>query len=127
MGIGVPEVAADLVSRRRDLESGAVSLADLIATAGVRVDLSDLWPVARWVTPMPSVKRYDTAFFVARAPAGAEPVVDGREAVHAEWCRPADALARSRGFRAREPGRLPRRRRSVPRSAWPRLGLPRKL
>ena len=94
MGIGVPEVAADLVSRRRDLESGAVSLADLIATAGVRVDLSDLWPVARWVTPMPSVKRYDTAFFVARAPAGAEPVVDGREAVHAEWCRPADALAR---------------------------------
>ena len=94
MGIGDPEVAADLVSRRRDLESGAVSLADLIATAGVRVDLSDLWPVARWVTPMPSVKRYDTAFFVARAPAGAEPVVDGREAVHAEWCRPADALAR---------------------------------
>ena len=94
MGIGVPEVAADLVSRRRDLESGAVSLADLIATAGVRVDLSDLWPVARWVTPMPSVKRYDTAFFVARAPAGAEPVVDGREAVPAEWCRPADALAR---------------------------------
>ncbi len=94
MGIGVPEVAADLVSRRRDLESGAVSLADLIATAGVRVDLSDLWPVARWVTPMPSVKRYDTAFFVARAPAGVEPVVDGREAVHAEWCRPADALAR---------------------------------
>ena len=94
MGIGVPEVAADLVSRRRDLESGAVSLADLIATAVVRVDLSDLWPGARWVTPMPSVKRYDTAFFVARAPAGAEPVVDGREAVHAEWCRPADALAR---------------------------------
>ena len=94
MGSGVPEVAADLVSRRRDLESGAVSLAELITTAGVRVDLSDLWPVARWVTPMPSVKRYDTAFFVARAPAGAEPVVDGREAVHAEWCRPADALAR---------------------------------
>ena len=94
MGIGVPEVAADLVSRRRDLESGAVSLAALIAPAGVRVDQSDLWPVARWVTPMPSVKRYDTAFFVARAPAGAEPVVDGREAVHAEWCRPADALAR---------------------------------
>jgi len=94
VGIGDPEVAADLVSRRRDLESGAVSLADLVATAGVRVDLSDLWPVARWVTPMPSVKRYDTAFFVARAPVGAEPVVDGREAVHAEWCRPTDALAR---------------------------------
>ena len=94
VGIGDPEVAADLVSRRRDLESGAVSLVDLVATAGVRVDLSDLWPVARWVTPMPSVKRYDTAFFVARAPAGAEPVVDGREAVHAEWCRPTDALAR---------------------------------
>jgi len=94
VGVDDPEVADGLVARRRDLESGAVSLADLVEAAGARVDLSAVRPVARWVTPMPSVKRYDTAFFVARAPAGADPVVDGREAVHAEWVRPADALAR---------------------------------
>ncbi len=94
VGVDDPVVADELVARRRDLESGGVSLADLVSAAGPGVDLSGVHPVARWVTPMPSIKRYDTAFFVARATAGAEPVVDGREAVHAEWCRPADALAR---------------------------------
>ena len=94
VGVDDPVVAHDLVARRRDLELGRVSLADLVSTTGSGVDLSDVHSVARWVTPMPSIKRYDTVFFVARAPAGAEPVVDGREAVHAEWCRPADALAR---------------------------------
>jgi 8-oxo-dGTP pyrophosphatase MutT (NUDIX family) len=94
VGIDDEAVAADLVARRRDLESGAVSLADLVSAAGAHLDLSGIHPVARWVTPMPSIKRYDTAFFVARAPAGSRPVVDGREAVHAEWCRPADALER---------------------------------
>ena len=98
LGISDEMVAADLVARRRDLESGVVRLADLVSesatSSGAHLDLSGVHPVARWVTPMPSIKRYDTAFFVARAPAGCRPVVDGREAVHAEWCRPADALTR---------------------------------
>ena len=94
VGIDDRDVAAGLVARRYDLEAGAVSLADQVSAAGARVDLSGLRSVARWVTPMPSIKRYDTAFFVARAPAGADPVVDGHEAVHAEWCRPVDVLTR---------------------------------
>ena len=98
LGVDDPTLARALVARRRDLEAHRVDLADLLVAAGpagaAPLDLTVLHPVARWITPMPSNKRYDAAFFLARCPAGAEPVVDGREAVHAEWMRPADALAR---------------------------------
>lgn len=96
VGVGDPGLAAHLVASRRALESGEVSLADLMAAGEACLDLSGVHSVARWVTPMPSIKRYDTAFFVARAPTGVEPVVDGHEVVDSEWCRPADALERWR-------------------------------
>ncbi len=94
VGIDDPRLAAHLVASRRALESGEASMVDLVAAGGAGLDLSGLHSVARWVTPMPSIKRYDTAFFVARAPADVEPVVDGHEVVHSEWCRPADVLER---------------------------------
>ena len=37
--------------------------------------------------------RFDTWFFVARAPDGAEASCDGNECVDARWLRPADAIA----------------------------------
>lgn len=101
LGVDDPTLARALVARRRELEADRVGLADLLEAPGSgggglggSLDLTVLHPVARWITPMPSNKRYDAAFFLARCPVGAEPVVDGREAVHAEWMRPADALAR---------------------------------
>ncbi len=101
LGVDDPALAGSLVARRRDLEGDRVDLADLLVGpgsagggAGVPLDLTVLHPMARWITPMPSNKRYDATFFLARCPAGAEPVVDGREAVHAEWMRPAHALNR---------------------------------
>ncbi|HCV33139.1 MAG TPA: hypothetical protein DGF10_00610 [Acidimicrobiaceae bacterium] len=98
LGVERGDRSDELVARRIDLETNRVTLLDLatasIAGGGPKFDLSVLYPVARWVTPMAENKRYDTAFFLALCPSGVEPVVDGREAVHAEWCRPADALAR---------------------------------
>ena len=80
-----------LLDRRRDLDRGRASFVDLVG-AGGRLDLAGIHPVSRWVTPMPSPKRYDTYFFVAAAPDDAEPVADGHEAVSVDWWRPADAL-----------------------------------
>ena len=51
---------------------------------------------SRWITPAQVKTRFDTHFFVARAPERAEPRVDGRECVDARWIRPADALAAGR-------------------------------
>ena len=53
---------------------------------------AELVRFSRWITPAEVSIRFDTHFFVARAPDGAEPSVDGRECVEARWIRPRDAL-----------------------------------
>ena len=47
---------------------------------------------SRWITPAEVMVRFDTWFFVAEAPPGAEATVDGGECVDARWLRPAAAL-----------------------------------
>jgi 8-oxo-dGTP pyrophosphatase MutT (NUDIX family) len=56
-------------------------------------DPSALVPYSRWITPRRVKVRFDTWFFVASAPAGAEARCDGAECVAHRWVRPADALA----------------------------------
>ena len=86
---------------------GAVDAADgddesAHRTAGVRevaeeagltlTDPAELLPWARWITPRQVAVRFDTHFFLARAPAG-EPRVDGSECVDWGWFAPAEAIA----------------------------------
>ncbi|MEA2443049.1 MAG: hypothetical protein QOJ12_341 [Thermoleophilales bacterium] len=52
----------------------------------------ELVPFSRWITPAQVKIRFDTWFFIARAPAGAEPEIDNAEVVAARWMRPQDAL-----------------------------------
>ena len=51
-----------------------------------------LVPFARWITPPEVSIRFDTYFFLAVAPDGAEAVPDGQEIVDARWFEPARAL-----------------------------------
>ena len=61
--------------------------------AGLLISSPDeLVPFSRWITPAQVKIRFDTWFFVARAPEGAEPTVDDEEVVDARWIRPQDAL-----------------------------------
>jgi 8-oxo-dGTP pyrophosphatase MutT (NUDIX family) len=53
---------------------------------------ADLVPFSRWITPAEVKIRFDTWFFVVRAPDGAEPAIDGSECVDLRWLRPQDAL-----------------------------------
>lgn len=57
---------------------------------------AELARFSRWITPAEVKVRFDTHFFVAAAPAGADARVDGAECVEARWLRPADALAAGR-------------------------------
>jgi 8-oxo-dGTP pyrophosphatase MutT (NUDIX family) len=59
-----------------------------------RLDGAALAPWVRWVTPEISPKRFDARFFLARAPEGQVPRVDGREAIEGLWITPAEAMAR---------------------------------
>jgi 8-oxo-dGTP pyrophosphatase MutT (NUDIX family) len=47
---------------------------------------------SRWITPAEVKIRFDTRFFVVRAPDAAEPAIDGAECVDLCWIRPEDAL-----------------------------------
>ena len=55
-------------------------------------DPAALVPFARWITPPEVSIRFDTYFFLAVAPAGAEAVPDGQEIVDARWFAPDRAL-----------------------------------
>ncbi|MDO9407619.1 NUDIX hydrolase [Patulibacter sp.] len=58
---------------------------------GIAVPAEELRIFDRWVTPEALPRRYDTVFFLARAPRGAEAQIDGEEIVDSRWATP-DAL-----------------------------------
>jgi 8-oxo-dGTP pyrophosphatase MutT (NUDIX family) len=55
-------------------------------------DPAALVPFARWITPPEVTVRFDTWFFLARAPEGQEAEPDGQEIVDARWFAPERAL-----------------------------------
>jgi 8-oxo-dGTP pyrophosphatase MutT (NUDIX family) len=66
---------------------------ELAEEAGVAgVEPAALVEYSRWITPELIAIRYDTRFFVARAPAGVTPRVDGEECVDLRWATPRAAL-----------------------------------
>ena len=79
---------------REDESPADAALRELDEEAGVRLDpgADGLVPFSRWITPAEVKIRFDTFFYVAAAPVGAEAVADGEECVDAVWRRPADAL-----------------------------------
>ncbi|MET0373615.1 MAG: NUDIX hydrolase [Rhizorhabdus sp.] len=68
---------------------------DLVAASGGRLSLDDLVHFGHWITPEGAPKRYDTHFFLARAPGGQDAICDGSEAVALEWVAPRDVMARA--------------------------------
>jgi 8-oxo-dGTP pyrophosphatase MutT (NUDIX family) len=75
----------------------ATALRELEEEAGVTlVGPEELVPFSRWITPVEVKVRYDTRFYLARAPAHLAPEPDGDEIVEVGWFAPADALERHR-------------------------------
>jgi 8-oxo-dGTP pyrophosphatase MutT (NUDIX family) len=83
--------------RPDDRDPLAAACRELREEAGLRLGAEAApVPFSRWITPAEVAPRFDTVFFAALAPPGAEPRPDGRECVDARWRRPADALAQHR-------------------------------
>ena len=77
-----------------DADHAATAVRELKEEAGVELSgETELVPFSRWITPTEVKVRFDTWFFAAAAPGGAEVTPDGGECVDARWLRPADALA----------------------------------
>jgi 8-oxo-dGTP pyrophosphatase MutT (NUDIX family) len=90
---------ARLAEYRRDLLAGTTAFPDIIRRARLRLALDELAYFAHWVTPEIETRRFDTRFFIARAPEGQTPVHDDGETSHSEWLAPLDAIERSRDGR----------------------------
>jgi 8-oxo-dGTP pyrophosphatase MutT (NUDIX family) len=66
---------------------------ELEEEAGIHLaDGDELVAFSRWITPAEVKTRFDTWFFLAAAPEGAEPRVDGEETVDSGWFSPQGAL-----------------------------------
>ena len=63
-----------------------------IKRMGSKLDLGALVPFAHWVTPIGPPKRFDTHFYVMRAPKSFVPRADGGEVIQSLWVRPYDIL-----------------------------------
>jgi 8-oxo-dGTP pyrophosphatase MutT (NUDIX family) len=75
---------------------------ELLDDAGLGLDLEALTPLARWLPNFHVTRRFDTVFFVARAPDGDwQPSIIAGECSGAFWLTAADALERERGGDAR--------------------------
>jgi len=73
-------------------EFRAAAARECLEESGIPIDARDLVEFARWITPEGAPRRYDTRFFVVRAPDDHEGEHDGSELVASAWMRPADVL-----------------------------------
>jgi 8-oxo-dGTP pyrophosphatase MutT (NUDIX family) len=77
---------------RQAVDAGTTHFLDVVRDLEARLDLSMLTTFARWITPPLTPKRFDTWFYVVKAPDDQLAACDGRETVDAEWIAPSEAL-----------------------------------
>jgi 8-oxo-dGTP pyrophosphatase MutT (NUDIX family) len=88
-----PGGAVDAHEGEGDASHRIAAVREVEEEAGLRLpDPAALIKFSRWITPPQITIRYDTHFFLARAPDGQEPRADGREIVALGWHAPAGAL-----------------------------------
>lgn len=89
-----PGGAVDAAEGAGEQALRAAAVRELREEAGISLtDPAALVAFSRWITPAQVAIRYDTYFFLAPLPAGAQPHVDGHECVELGWFTPAGALA----------------------------------
>jgi 8-oxo-dGTP pyrophosphatase MutT (NUDIX family) len=91
--VGADRLAALLEDYRGRLCRGEIGFAAMLQEARLVPATDLLVPFAHWITPKLRSKRFDTRFFLARAPEGQIGIHDDRELVDSRWVRPVDALA----------------------------------
>ncbi|MCX8477597.1 MAG: NUDIX domain-containing protein [Sphingomonas sp.] len=84
VAVGVTVAAGAIPDLQRRLYAGE-AMGTLLDQVGGALDLDALVPFARWLPAGVRHKVFDTRFYLARAPEGAEPVVDGNENVRVFW------------------------------------------
>jgi 8-oxo-dGTP pyrophosphatase MutT (NUDIX family) len=87
-------VAERFAAHRAAVDTGGRRLTEVCAEEGLRLAVDGMHYFSHWITPEGPTRRYDTRFFVGRAPVWQQPLHDDRETVASCWIRPGEALAR---------------------------------
>lgn len=83
---------AQLAALRVRLNAGDICFADLLEQLDLVLPLDQLRYLAHWITPPFERQRFDTRFFVCRAPVAQQAVFDARETTSGSWYRLPDVL-----------------------------------
>lgn len=89
-----PAVAARFAEARRAVNDGQLRLVELCGREDLVITAGAIEYVSHWITPIGERRRFDTRFFLARAPVAQEPLHDDGETIASLWVRPAEALER---------------------------------
>jgi 8-oxo-dGTP pyrophosphatase MutT (NUDIX family) len=84
------------VEHRRAVDTGERRLVDICEDEHLQLAVDHMYYFSHWITPEGAPRRYDTRFFVARAPESQEPLHDDHEVIANLWIRPSVALERHR-------------------------------
>ena len=84
---------------RQRLQAGQAGIDELCQALGLRLDLRGVLYHSHWLTPPSVPKRFDTRFFIARAPGGQQAVADYGEAAELMWLTPQAALEPQRALK----------------------------
>jgi 8-oxo-dGTP pyrophosphatase MutT (NUDIX family) len=96
VGLSPPPTRSMLLEMQHDLLA-EVPLQTLLKRKRLYLEIDALTPLARWVPRFHATRRFDTLFFVARAPDGDwVPNVAERECKGAHWASAAEVLERDK-------------------------------
>ncbi len=73
-----------------------ISIAEFMQRADIKYFKDEIIPFARWITPKIYSKRFDTRFFLAKAPVGQIARPDQKEVVEVVWTEPLDFIDKNR-------------------------------
>lgn len=90
---GAERVAPErLAEARSDLNAGRRDFRAVVKALDLTLRVDALAAQARWITPVVEQRRYDTRFFLARAPEAQEASHDAKETTESAWMTPGTAL-----------------------------------
>ena len=90
-----PELAERCQALRQQMLEGVLTMPELCQSLGIRLPLDRVAYLSRWVTPQGPPRRFDTRFFIAKAPMAQQAAHDGQETISHLWITPREALDRN--------------------------------
>ena len=87
-----PAIVDRFDEARLKIHDSSLSIIDLCLSENLSLVTDSIHYVSHWITPVGEARRFDTRFFVARAPESQEPLHDSQETIASLWVQPQDAL-----------------------------------